>query len=96
MLHHGHPFKYQQPLVVCAGRDKVELLLAMGATRMEATREVVQRAARMALTPLLNVSAAAVGQWPCGAGTGGSTWAQGLSHDEPCSVHPLAPPPRRR
>lgn len=26
----------------------------MGATRMEATREVVQRAARMALTPLLN------------------------------------------
>ncbi|KAL4418920.1 hypothetical protein ABPG77_003710 [Micractinium sp. CCAP 211/92] len=37
-----------------AGRDKVEMLLAMGATRMEATREVVQRAARMALTPLLN------------------------------------------
>ena len=30
------------------------MLLAMGATRMEATREVVQRAARMALTPLLN------------------------------------------
>ena len=37
-----------------AGRDKVEFLLAMGATRMEATREVVQRASRMALTPLLN------------------------------------------
>ncbi|KAL4457599.1 hypothetical protein ABPG75_012464 [Micractinium tetrahymenae] len=36
------------------GRDKVEVLLAMGATRMEATRDVVQRAARMALTPLLN------------------------------------------
>jgi len=26
----------------------------MGATRLEATREVVQRASRMALTPLLN------------------------------------------
>lgn len=37
-----------------AGRDKVEMLLAMGASRMEASREVVQRAARMALTPLLN------------------------------------------
>ena len=36
------------------GRDKVEMLLAMGASRMEASREVVQRAARMALTPLLN------------------------------------------
>jgi hypothetical protein len=30
------------------------MLLAMGATRMEATRDVVQRASRMALTPLLN------------------------------------------
>lgn len=39
---------------LAAGRDKVEMLLAMGATRMEASREVVQRAARMALTPLLN------------------------------------------
>jgi putative ABC transport system permease protein len=37
-----------------SGRDKVEMLLAMGATRMEASREVVQRASRMALTPLLN------------------------------------------
>ncbi|KAL4857919.1 ATP-binding cassette sub-family G member 2 [Chlorella vulgaris] len=37
-----------------SGRDKVEMLLAMGATRMEATRDVVQRASRMALTPLLN------------------------------------------
>lgn len=37
-----------------AGRDKVEMLLAMGATRREASREVVQKAARMALTPLLN------------------------------------------
>lgn len=30
------------------------MLLAMGATRLEATREAVQRACRMALTPLLN------------------------------------------
>lgn len=30
------------------------MLLAMGASRLEATRDVVQRAARMALTPLLN------------------------------------------
>ena len=30
------------------------MLLAMGASRMEAARDVVQRAARMALTPLLN------------------------------------------
>jgi len=37
-----------------SGRDKVEALLALGATRIEATREVVQRAARLALTPLLN------------------------------------------
>ena len=37
-----------------SGRDRVELLLAMGATRLEAAREVVQRAVRMALTPLLN------------------------------------------
>lgn len=37
-----------------AGREKVESLLALGASRIEATREVVQRAARLALTPLLN------------------------------------------
>ena len=37
-----------------SGRDKVELLLSMGASRMEATRDVVARAARMAFTPLLN------------------------------------------
>jgi len=36
------------------GKEKVEALLAMGASRFEATREVVQRAVRLALTPLLN------------------------------------------
>lgn len=33
----------------------------MGGSRMEATREVVQRAARMALTPLLNTMNVVVG-----------------------------------
>jgi len=37
-----------------AGKEKVEALLALGATRIEATREVVQRATQLALTPLLN------------------------------------------
>ncbi|KAK9862423.1 hypothetical protein WJX84_010314 [Apatococcus fuscideae] len=37
-----------------SGRERVELLLAMGASRMEATTEIVQRAARVALTPILN------------------------------------------
>ncbi|GAB4820660.1 hypothetical protein N2152v2_007706 [Parachlorella kessleri] len=36
------------------GRDKVESLLAMGATRLEATRELIQRSTRVALTPILN------------------------------------------
>ena len=36
------------------GRDKVEALLVLGATRVEATREVVVRSIRLALTPLLN------------------------------------------
>lgn len=37
-----------------SGKEKVEALLALGASRVEATREVVTRAARLALTPLLN------------------------------------------
>lgn len=36
------------------GRDRIEQLLALGASRLEASRESVQRAARMALMPLLN------------------------------------------
>ena len=35
-------------------RDKIEALLALGASRFEATREVIQKAARLAFTPLLN------------------------------------------
>jgi putative ABC transport system permease protein len=35
-------------------REQVEALLALGASRVEATQEVVRKAARLALTPLLN------------------------------------------
>ena len=37
-----------------AGKGRIELLLAMGASRMEATRESVQRCLILALTPVLN------------------------------------------
>jgi len=37
-----------------SGADKVEKLLAMGATRWEATRAPVARAVKLAMTPLLN------------------------------------------
>lgn len=37
-----------------AGADRVEKLLALGATRWEATRAPVSRAVRLAMTPLLN------------------------------------------
>lgn len=39
---------------ISGGKEKVEALLVLGATRVEATRDVVVRAARLALTPLLN------------------------------------------
>ena len=32
----------------------MELLLSLGASRMEATSDIIQRAARVALTPILN------------------------------------------
>ena len=37
-----------------AGRDRIELKLAIGASRWEATQETLQRAVRVALTPILN------------------------------------------
>lgn len=37
-----------------AGRDKIELLLSLGATRWEASKETVARCVRLALTPILN------------------------------------------
>jgi putative ABC transport system permease protein len=37
-----------------SGKEKVEALLVLGATRVEATRDVVVRAIRLSLTPLLN------------------------------------------
>ncbi|DBA66382.1 TPA: hypothetical protein ACH3X2_002364 [Trebouxia sp. C0005] len=36
------------------GKGRIELLLALGATRMEATRETMQRCLVLALTPVLN------------------------------------------
>ena len=44
------------------------MLLALGATRLEATREVVQRAARVALTPLLNTMNVVVSCWLASSG----------------------------
>ena len=37
-----------------AGKDKMELLLSMGATRWEASREMIQRCVKLAMTPVLN------------------------------------------
>lgn len=37
-----------------AGKGRIELLLAMGGSRMEATRETLQRCLILALTPVLN------------------------------------------
>ena len=37
-----------------AGKGRIELLLALGATRMEASRETMQRCLVLALTPVLN------------------------------------------
>eukprot|EP00879_Flechtneria_rotunda_P028713 GHRR01030927.1.p1 GENE.GHRR01030927.1~~GHRR01030927.1.p1 ORF type:complete len:301 (+),score=63.82 GHRR01030927.1:256-1158(+) len=39
---------------VSSGADRIEKLLAMGATRVEATHDVVARATRLAMTPILN------------------------------------------
>ncbi|KAK9810214.1 hypothetical protein WJX72_006730 [[Myrmecia] bisecta] len=36
------------------GKDRVELLLAFGASRWEATKQLVQRAVKLACTPILN------------------------------------------
>ena len=36
------------------GKDRVEIMLALGATRMEAARSVLQRSLLVALTPVLN------------------------------------------
>ena len=41
-------------LLLHAAKDKIELLLSLGATRWEATRETVARCVKLALTPILN------------------------------------------
>ena len=38
----------------CVGKERIELLLALGANRMEATSETMQRCLVLALTPVLN------------------------------------------
>ena len=38
----------------CPGKDRVELLLALGASRLEATRALLQHSVATALTPVLN------------------------------------------
>jgi hypothetical protein len=38
----------------CAGKDRIEQLLALGATRWEAMQTGLQRCVRVALTPILN------------------------------------------
>ena len=37
-----------------AGKDRIEQLLALGATRWEAVQAALQRCVRVALTPILN------------------------------------------
>ena len=37
-----------------AGKDKMELLLSMGGSRWEASREIIQRCVKLAMTPVLN------------------------------------------
>lgn len=39
---------------VCVGKGRIELLLALGANRIEATSETMQRCLVLALTPVLN------------------------------------------
>ena len=69
---HSYPSVEGGAAVCCTGRDKVEMLLSMGASRMEGTKDVVQRAVKMAMTPLLNqMSVVGVVSIP-GMMTGGS------------------------
>ena len=52
---HGRkPAFVQQTSCCIAGKDRIEQLLALGATRWEATQASLQRCARVALTPILN------------------------------------------
>lgn len=43
-----------QPFVITSGADRIEKLLALGASRTEATQDVLGRSVRLAMTPLLN------------------------------------------
>ena len=49
------PVRYQTDLSQCReNRDKTEIYLAFGATRMEACRPIVVQALKLALTPPIN------------------------------------------
>ena len=41
-------------MLSAAGKDRVEYLLSLGATRWEATKALMQRCVRTALTPIVN------------------------------------------
>jgi putative ABC transport system permease protein len=45
---------YKASCFVLAGKDQIERLLALGASRWEATADLVGRSIKLAMTPLLN------------------------------------------
>lgn len=69
---------------VGAGREKIELLLSIGASRWEATREAISRAVRVACMPILNqMSVVGVVSIP------GMMTGQILSGSDPSQVCPM-------
>jgi ABC-type iron transport system FetAB permease component len=54
MNEHGEGSLRNVQRVSPAAKDKIELLLSLGATRWEATRDTVARCVKLALTPILN------------------------------------------
>ena len=54
MLHSGGDLHDREQRGVCVGKGRIELLLSLGAKRMEATSETMQRCLVLALTPVLN------------------------------------------
>jgi len=73
-----------------AGRDRIELKLAIGASRWEATQETLQRAVRVALTPILNqMNVVGIVSIP------GMMTGQILSGADPSQVPPFASGPAR-
>ena len=64
------------------GRDRIELKLAIGASRWEATQETLQRSVKVALTPILNqMNVVGIVSIP------GMMTGQILSGSDPSQVH---------